>query len=179
MARILLISEQDLSRLTKERILRKRSERQRGHLRTVYKIVESVQSYVMHLDEPARKAREEWQHEKTETQRIVREHKQMELDYAKGDLVKKTRVRFVLTNMLTAMKSKLLGLGPNCARLVAGQEPARARRVLDEYALRVLEEIANFNPDLFDEPHKNGQNEDIDRTIATRLRKRRGDAKRP
>jgi hypothetical protein len=179
MAHLLHLSELELAQLCKSGVLHRSTERRAGRLHYVFDVAATVGAYIEHLKAPARQAKESWVFEKTETQRIVREHKQMELDYARGDLVKKSRVRFVLTNMLTAMKSKLLGLGPNCARLVAGQDPAKARRILDEYGARVLQEIADFNPDLFDEPHKNGQHEDIDRTIATRLRKRRGDAKRP
>jgi hypothetical protein len=92
------------------------------------------------------------------TQQVVRAQKELELAYARGELVKRARVQGYIMNLLMGVKNKMLGVPSRIARqLVAQTDIHKVRRILDEACRLCLVDIANIDPSSFDEPNKNGQ----------------------
>jgi hypothetical protein len=171
MARILTLSEQELVGLSKDGILQRKTIQRGGRRVIVYNVADTVQKYIWHLDEPFRRAREELMIEKRDTARIIREHKRLDLDFASGDLVKRSRVKSSVSNTLTIVKNQLLGMPTRVTRLVVGQPFAKVHAIISHDLRLILRNLTDFDFSSFDEPQQNGQHADED--ASTRRRKKR------
>jgi len=174
LSQILILSEQELVRLTKLAVLVRTTEKRNGRQRIVYDWRDNVRRYIQHLRRPAEAARDDYQTEKKLTQQIAREMKAHELAVLRGDMIKRARVVFVMTNLLGSVKNKVLALPGRVARRLVGQrDPNKVRQILDHECRQMLREASKFGAHSFDEIHKNGAHSDDDDVRSRRAAKRR------
>jgi len=174
MARILCVSELELRRLTTAGVLQRTLRKRHGRQRVVYVWETNVIRYIGHLSQPAQHAREDYQNEKKLTQAIVRQQKELELAIARGDMIRRARVVFIMTNTLGSIKNHMLGLPARCARRVYRQRDlAKVRAILDEDVRKSLTEASQFGVHSFDETSKNGHRSQAKSAVARRVERRR------
>src|SRR5215831_14512711 len=116
MCEILAISEQELVRLTRATIFVRKTIVRNKRLRAVYNWRDNFNRYIVHLRKPAEDAREEYQLEKKLTQAIVRQQKELELAVARGEMIKRSRVVSVMTNLIGQFKNHVLGVPARVTR---------------------------------------------------------------
>jgi hypothetical protein len=176
LAQILGLSEQELVALTKAGVLKRSIEKRNGRDRIVYAKDENIERYIRHLREPAERAREEFLKEKRDTARIVREHKELDLAYARGDVLKRDAALMAVMNMLSIVKNQVLTIPTRCTRLVLAQtNPSKVREILKTHCALALRSAIDFNLESALKGSKNGDNADDE---ATRKRQRRVDSRR-
>lgn len=174
MARILCFSEGELRRFTTAGVLIRTSASIGGRQRIVYNLEDNVTRYIHYLTQGATRAREGYQDEKRLTQEIVRQQKQLELAIARGDMIKRARVVFVMTNLLSSLRNHLLGSPARCARKVLGQRDVQKVRVILEQDMRnCMREVDSFGAHSFDESSKNGSHAERYERIQRRIKRRR------
>lgn len=121
MANWLVLSEQELSNLTKNGVVKRSSEKtESGRHRVVYKVRETVSAYVMHLRAPSIEARNQFVLEKGLTQQIIRAQKELELAKARGELIERSRITLIVTQLLSTVKNHVLAIPQRCSRMVRG-----------------------------------------------------------
>jgi uncharacterized Fe-S cluster-containing radical SAM superfamily enzyme len=172
LGRLLRLSEQDLARLTKANIIRRETAKRNGRRVYVYKLGDAVGDYFQHLEEPAQRAREEFLLEKSQTQRIVRAHKELELQYARGDMVKRSIVLNAMSNAVSVVKNNVLGLPTRLARQLLGQtDYHKVHALLHAACVLVLREMVNFDINSIVIPDRNGQYARDDTTLERRTKR--------
>lgn len=163
LSQTLILSEQEIVRLTKLGVLVRTTEKRGGRDRIVYDWRDNVRRYVQHMRKRSEEARDEYQDEKRLTQAITRQMKEHELRQLRGEMVSRARVVFVMTNLLGSVKNKVLGLPARCARRVYRQRDIhKVRAILDHECRQMLREASNFGAHSFEETHKNGAHSDDD-----------------
>jgi hypothetical protein len=163
LAQILTRSDQELVRLTKLAVLVRTTAKRNGRQRIVYDKDYNVRRYIQHLLKRSEESKDDYQYEKRLTQQIVRETKEHELRVLRGDMIKRDRVVFVVTNLLSMTKNHMLGMPARCARrLVRQRDVNKVRTILDEDVRNCLREASRFGTHSFDETSKNGEHETDD-----------------
>jgi len=146
-----------------------------GRHRIVYDWRDTVRRYVQHIRKASEESREDYAYEKRLTQQIVRETKEHELRVLRGDMISRSRVVFVMTNLLGSLRNKVLALPARVARRLVGQrDPNKVRQVLDHECRQMLREASKFGAHSFDETSKNGahSDDDADELLDRRAEKR-------
>jgi hypothetical protein len=175
LAQILIVSEQELVRLTRAGILTREIEKRNGRDRIIYDKDASVEAYIRHLREPEMRAREEFLKEKRDTARIIREHKELDLDFARGNMLKVDDVEIAIMNVLSIVKNQVLTLPVRLTRLLVGQsDPTKIRNLLKTHCTLCLRAAENFTLEKTTKASRNGHNAEND---ATRKRKQRVDSR--
>lgn len=172
--RICGISEPELTKLSREGILVRTGGKRNGRHCILFDWRDNFARYAAYLKAPSLQARDDWIFEKRMTQQVVRAQKELELAYARGDMVKRSRVQSYVMNLLMGFKNKLLGIPARIARQLVGQTDIhKVRRILDEACRLALVDLATFDPNLFDEPAKNGQKGQVPQSLKQRVAGRR------
>ena len=174
MIQLLAISEIELTKLTRESVLVRQTGKRNGRACIVFDWRVNVPRYLAHQLHPSVQSCDDCVFEKRMTQQVVRAQKELELEYARGEMVKRVRVLQFMLNLLTGIKNKVLGIPSRCARqLVAQTDIHKVRRILDEACRLALVDTANLQADSFDEPRKNGQKGNIPQSVKQRVAGRR------
>jgi phage terminase Nu1 subunit (DNA packaging protein) len=80
-----------------------------------------------------------------------------------GEYIKRARVVYVMTSLLTQVKNHMLGVPARVTRRLIGQKDAvKIRTILDEAVRNCLREAAKFGDHSFDETGKNGARSVVD-----------------
>jgi phage terminase Nu1 subunit (DNA packaging protein) len=154
MAQILRISETELISLTRGGIIPRIVEKRGNKELIVYPWREAVGRFVTHLQSPTQTAREEYLREKQETQKIIREQKELELRKARGDLVEIAHVRRVMTNLLSSLRNHILAIPSRVSRLILGlQTFEEIFQVIKHDIELALREVTHFDMSELDAPH--------------------------
>jgi len=149
-AQVLKRSEKRVKQLTDDGIL---AEFSPGH----YKLVPTVQAFIDYLsiqisdDDPA----SSYNTEKARLTRAKREDAELALQLKRGELHRAADVEFIMTNMLIAFKAKLEVLPFKVLPSIINVPPDRDKadyltEVLREAVAEALEELAGYNPGMFD-----------------------------
>lgn len=171
---LLVITEPDLARLSKEGVLLRTSGKRNGRICNLYNWRVNVPRFCTHQRAPSIQARDEYVFEKRLTQQVVRAQKELELQFARGELVKRSRVVQVMTNLLAGVKNKVLGIPARCSRPLLGQTNIhKVNKILSDACRGALVDASNLPPDSFDEPSKNGQKGNIPQSVKSRVAGRR------
>jgi hypothetical protein len=172
LARILVISVQELETLTKAGVLKREIEKRGRQTFVVYNKDTNVELYIRHLRTPEIRAREEFLKEKRDTARIIREHKELDLAFARGDVIMRGAAVITLTNAVSIVKNQVLTLPTRLTRLLVGQmDPSKIRTLLKTHCSLCLRSIENFSFDSVEKESRNGHNAVEDE--GTRKRKMR------
>jgi phage terminase Nu1 subunit (DNA packaging protein) len=174
MAEILEINTNELFRLTNAGVLQRSTEARKGHERVVYDWRANVKAYIRHLTKPARQAQDDYVYERHETQRIIRQQKELEYGLATGDLIKREKVTLLVVNLLSATKNHLLAVPSRLTRVILGITDYRtAYNLLYDAVELALRELVEFDAEkIFATAHaKNGQPEKIKAAAAARRRR--------
>jgi hypothetical protein len=148
MARVLRVSELELSTLTKAGVLHRTTEKRDNRDRVVYDWRETVGDYVQHQRQPVIDAQKQFLLEKSLTQKIVRTQKELELAKTRGELIERKRVVLIMTNLLTALKNHIRAIPARVSRLVLGLTSfGQIHDVLQSDVDRALREVNNFDMD--------------------------------
>jgi phage terminase Nu1 subunit (DNA packaging protein) len=154
MAQVLRISEQELITLTRAGVLPRIVEKRGNKDLIVYRWRDTVGNYVTHLTKPERDAREAYIREKQETQKIIREQKELELRKSRGDLVEIAHVRRVMTNLLSSLRNHILAIPSRVSRLLLGlQTFEEIFQVIKRDIELALREVTHFDMSELDAPH--------------------------
>jgi hypothetical protein len=147
MANWLVLSEQELANLTKNGVVKRSSEKtESGRHRVVYKVKETVGAYVMHLKAPSIEARNQFILEKGLTQQIIRAQKELELAKQRGDLIERSRITLIVTQLLSTVKNHVLAIPQRCARMVRGMTSVpEINTILANACELTLREASEFN----------------------------------
>lgn len=171
MAHILGVTEQEVIRLTREGVLKRETEKRRGHLRVVYPWEVCVRAYIAHQTRRSTQAKEDYQIEKSETQRLVREQRELDLAVARGDLVSRRAISNVMIGLFTTTRNHILAIPSKISHALIGLTDRRAaHRVLHDALELALREQNEFDPEsLFKRQNeKNGERRSRRRTKAQR-----------
>lgn len=83
-------------------------------------------------------------------EKIKREKAELQLQVMKGELHRSEDVELVMTDMLTRVKTKLLGLPSKMAQMVAGmKDSVKIQGLLQRQVEEALNELSDYQPDLF------------------------------
>jgi hypothetical protein len=145
LARVLRVSEQELIGLTKQGVLHRTTEKRNGRERIVYDWRENVGAYVEHQGSPAEEARKAYLFEKSETQRIIRAHRELELARARGELIDGELVDREVMNVLSSIKNHMRALPSRISSLLVGLSRAEIHALVKKYVDLTLREASDFD----------------------------------
>lgn len=88
--------------------------------------------------------------EKALHEKAKREKAELQLQVMKGELHRSEDIEMVMTDMLTRIKTKLLGIPSKVAPLVIGyKDITKPQGILQKYIQETLAELSEYNPELF------------------------------
>ena len=145
MARFLVLSEKELTELTKKGVFHRSSRVIRGRNRICYQCEETTQRYIVHLRAPMDEIKNQFVREKAETQRIVRAQKELELAFSRGELIDGDRVDREVIGVLSTIKSHMRALPSRLATLLQGKSRAEIRAIMRKYVDLALREATEFD----------------------------------
>ena len=157
---VLGLTVRQVHHLQTEGILRK--ARGKSSLKR-YSLAESVQAYLAYQRKYVAKecSKETAAYDSARTRRMaaLAEVEEMRLKQLRGELLRRDRIVYVMTNLLSMVKNHMLGLPARCARRVTHQRDlAKVRAILDEDVRNSLREAAQFGEHSFnDETDKRGE----------------------
>jgi hypothetical protein len=146
MAQELILSEQELANLTKGGVVRRETEVRNGRKLIVYPRSATTRAYIMHLKSPALEAQRQFILEKSDTQRIIRSHKELELARARGEMIDGTLVDREVMNVLVSIKNHMRALPSRISSLLIGKSRAEIRAIVKKYVDLALREASDFDP---------------------------------
>ena len=153
LSRLFDITPRHISRLTADGVLVRARDVDGSELRGRYELVANVRAYCKYLREAARlDDASESKYIQLRNQRMAAEGQMSELRLKlfKNELHRSEDVEFVMTNMLTAFKSRILAIPSRVSRLLVGLTDFQAiyEIVYTEIEL-ALRELSNYNRKMF------------------------------
>jgi hypothetical protein len=145
MAALLILSELDLSNLTKGGVVRRKTENRVGRRFVVYDWRETVPAYIRHLRAPGEEAKRQFLLEKSLTQQIIRAQKELELARARGEMIDGNRVDREVMSLLTTIKNHMRALPSRIASLLEGKTRAEIHAIVKKYVDLTLREAGDFD----------------------------------
>ena len=140
-AKLLLISDRRVQQLSKEGVIPKTD-----HGR--YELAPAVQGYVRYLQERSLgrpNAPEDYHTEKARLVRLQADKAEIELKELNGQLVRADDVEAEWTDMLSAMKSRLMAIPSKAAPIVAAEDnPAQVIDVIEDLVREALQELSDY-----------------------------------
>lgn len=153
---VLGLTVRHVQALQVEGVLRKARGKLHG-----YKLAENVRRYLAYqrkyVAAECRKQTAAYDVARTRRMSALAESEELELQIARGDMIRRSRVVLVMTSMLATIKNHVLAIPSRCTRQVVGQKDVlKVRGVLDAACRDCLREASEFGVHSFDEPNKNG-----------------------
>jgi phage terminase Nu1 subunit (DNA packaging protein) len=163
LADVLGLTARQVDHLRTEGILRKARGKLHG-----YKLAESVQAYLRYQrDYVTRKCSingdQAYNDARSRRMAALAAIEEARAKQITGGLLRRDRVVFVMTNLLSMVKNHMLGMPARCSRRLVGQHDlTKVRTILDEDVRNCLIEAAQFGSHSFDETGRNGSRSDAD-----------------
>lgn len=136
-----------------------------------YELIPTTQKYINHLKLKAEANIDDLSEEldlheeKTLHEKAKREIAEIELALMKGEVHKGENIKYVMTDMLSRVRTKLLGLPSKLSpMLVMRDEASQIKNIMDDEIYDILTELADYSPELFrgDEYIELEDKEDVD-----------------
>lgn len=146
------LTERRIRQLVEEEVIDRASRGRYELVPTVKKYILYLKTYAAAKDQQIQQEQIEinHQHEKALHERAKREIAELNLAEMRGTMHKAEDVEAVMTDMLSAVRAKLLGLPTRVApMLVARNEIAVIQDMLQREIYEALEELADYEPGLF------------------------------
>jgi phage terminase Nu1 subunit (DNA packaging protein) len=148
LASMFSISERQVQRLTVQGVLKLARNSKRQTIKARYRLGEAVSAYVRHMQERNGTDPCEALYTTARARRMeaLAQKEELNLRLFKGDLHRADDIMFVLTNMLSYMRSQVMALPSKVTRLVLAQTDfATVYRVLEEHVRLCLNELSEAN----------------------------------
>jgi phage terminase Nu1 subunit (DNA packaging protein) len=153
LARFLDITPRHVFRLTNDGVLVRARDEAGNELRGRYDLLPNNVSYIRHLRQQGRfddASESEYQRQRVGRMRAENEMAQIKLKELKGEMHRASDVEFVMTNMITATKQRLLAIPSRIARLLVGL--TSFQKIYDTIYKEIemaLRELSNYSPEMF------------------------------
>lgn len=153
LARFLDITPRHVFRLTSDGILIRARDEAGNELRGRYDLLPNNVAYIRHLRQQGRfddASESEYQRQRVGRMRAENEMAQIKLKELKGEMHRATDVEFVMTNMITATKQRLLAIPSRIARLLVGL--TSFQKIFDIISAEIesaLRELSGYKPEMF------------------------------
>ena len=153
LARFLDITPRHVFRLTNDGVLVRARDEAGNELRGRYELLPNNVSYIRHLRQQGRfddASESEYQRQRVGRMRAENEMAQIKLKELKGEMHRATDVEFVMTNMITATKQRLLAIPSRISRLLVGK--TSFQKIFDLISAEIesaLKELSAYKPEMF------------------------------
>lgn len=179
LARFLDITPRHVFRLTNDGVLVRARDEAGNELRGRYDLLPNNVSYIRHLRQQGRMddaSESEYQRQRVGRMRAENEMAQIKLKELKGEMHRSADVEFVMTNMITATKQRLLAIPSRISRLLVGV--TKFQKIYDMIYKEIeiaLKELSGYQPEMFEARNKeflsiqgeaaNGTNGEVGQTV--------------
>jgi phage terminase Nu1 subunit (DNA packaging protein) len=147
------ITPRHVQRLTADGILMRARDEDGHELRGRYEVAYNVRAYVIYLRGLAKMddaSESRYAHLRNEKMAAESQLSQIRLNEAKGLIHRSSDVEFVLSNMITAIKSRLLAIPARTARLLVGLTSFQKIYELISTEIELaLNELSSYSPSMF------------------------------
>jgi phage terminase Nu1 subunit (DNA packaging protein) len=153
LARFLDITPRHVFRLTNDGVLNRARDEAGNEIRGRYDLLPNNVAYIRHLRQQGRfddASESEYQRQRVGRMRAENEMAQIKLKELKGEIHRASDVEFVMTNMITATKQRLLAIPSRIARLLVGL--TSFQKIYDTIYTEIelaLRELAEYKPEMF------------------------------
>lgn len=121
-----------------------------------YKLADSVKNYILNLKLAADRAETElsgsgisYEEEKALHERVKRNISELKLQTMKGELHKGTDVEMVMSDMLAAFRTRVLGIPSKTAPVLEDRDAAFIKDRLTKEVMEALDELKDYDPGAF------------------------------
>jgi phage terminase Nu1 subunit (DNA packaging protein) len=153
LAKLLLLTNRHVRRLTSDGVLIRARDETGSELRGRYELVENIQAYIkyqreaLRLDDASDSRGAQLKNQKLAAEAQIADIKLAQL---RGEVHNSKDVEFVMTNMITYMKQHLLSIPSRVARLLVGATSfQKIYDVISREIEVVLRELTDYNPEMF------------------------------
>jgi phage terminase Nu1 subunit (DNA packaging protein) len=153
LARFLDITPRHVFRLTSDGVLLRARDEAGNELRGRYDLLQNNVAYIRHLRQQGRfddASESEYQRQRVGRMRAENEMAQIRLRELKGEMHRASDVEFVMTNMITATKQRLLSIPSRVTRLLVGLTSfKKIFNIISTEIELALKEPSGYKPEMF------------------------------